>query len=62
MKFSAKPCLRHYLSLEIVPVCIKLSDSTANVLLLFLLPYFLQAHWVLMLTYVSTIGNKVDYI
>ena len=53
MKFSAKPCLRHYLSLEIVPVCIKLSGNAANVL---------QACQVLMLTYVSTIGNKVDYI
>ena len=43
MKFSAKPCLGHYLSLEIVPVCIKLLGNTANVQLLSRLTYFLTS-------------------
>ena len=41
MKFSAEPCLRHYRSLEIVPVCTRLSGNAADVLLLSLLTYFL---------------------
>lgn len=45
MQFSAKPCLRPYLSLEIGPVCTKLSVNTANVLLLSLLTYFLTSQF-----------------
>ena len=61
-RLTAKPCLRHYLSLEIVPVCIKMLGNAANVLLLSLLPYFFTRLSGFTAYVRYYLGNKVDYI